>query len=410
MAIDAHASAAFLLVLAVLVMVAKGAGAFAVRLHQPAVLGELLAGVLLGPSALNFLHWHEVASPHLEPAILFIASLGVSLLMFFAGLETDLAELRRVGKVAISAGVSGVIVPVALCAGVAVWFGYPAGQSLFLGVVLSATSVSITVQTLMELDRFRTREGVTLLGAAVADDILAILALSLLIALGSSAGPLATGWALVRMALFFAIAWMGGSLIVNRVLPRAEQLPISEAVLAIVLSVTLLFAWAAEALGGLAAITGAYLVGVLVARGPLVRLVHDRLQPFVQAFLVPIFFVSIGLQTNILSLSAADLGFAVVLTAAAIVSKILGSGGAALLLGEPRRFALRIGFGMVSRGEVGLILAGLGLATGSITQAQFGVVVLVVIVTTLVTPVLIRWSFATRDEAGGVALKGRNGL
>jgi len=384
----------FLLLLAVIIAAAKAAGWVSLRLGQPAVLGEIAAGVVLGPSVLNILGWPAFPE-ELGVIVAHLANIGVIFLMFIAGLETDLAKMRQVGRVAGVVGTAGVFVPLLLGMAAALPFGFPLAQAVFIGVVLTATSVSITVQTLIELGRLESREGTTLLAAAVIDDVIAIIVLSVFVALSGSGGGGLTSVGLVvgRMVVFFTLAVAGGLWVVRRVIPRAERLPISEGLLASVTMLTLVLAWSAEALGQVASITGAYIAGALVAAVGFRKEIEHRLRAFTYAILVPVFFVSIGLQTNARLLAVPDMPFATLVVAAAVVGKILGCGGGAWAAGFTASESLRVGVGMVSRGEVGLIIAGIGLGTGLLTDRGFAVMVIMVLVTTLLTPVLLRAAF-----------------
>jgi Kef-type K+ transport system membrane component KefB len=388
----------FLLLLALIIAAAKAGGWVSLRIGQPAVLGEIVAGVVLGPSLLNVLGWPLFHGEGLATVVGHLANLGVILLMFIAGLETDLDRMRRVGRVAAIAGAAGVFVPLVLGFGAALPFGYPAQQALFVGVVLTATSVSITVQTLIELGQLETKEGTTLLAAAVIDDVIAIIVLSVFVALSGSGGGSIGSVALValRMLLFFALAILAGTFLARRGLPGAARLPVSEGLLASVAVGTLVLAWAAEALGQVAAITGAYLAGVFVAGAGFREEIEHRMRAFTYAILVPVFFVGIGLQTNARLLAAGDLPFALLVIVAAVVGKIAGSGLGARAGGFTSPESLRIGVGMVSRGEVGLIIAGIGIQSGLLTERGFAVMVIMVLVTTLLTPVLLRAAFPRR--------------
>jgi Kef-type K+ transport system membrane component KefB len=395
--VDHDALVRFLPLLALIIAAAKAGGWLSLRLGQPAVLGEIAAGVVLGPSLLNVLGWPAFEVEGLATVVGHLANLGVILLMFIAGLETDLGQMRRVGRVAAMAGTAGVFVPLVFGFGAALPFGYPVQQALFVGVVLTATSVSITVQTLIELGQLETKEGTTLLAAAVIDDVIAIIVLSVFVALSGTGGG-AGSVALVglRMALFFVLAILAGRVLAGRGLPRAARLPVSEGLLAAVAVGTLLLAWAAEALGQVASITGAYIAGVLVAGAGFREEIEHRLRAFTYAILVPVFFVGIGLQTNARLLAPRDLPFALLIIAAAVVGKIIGSGLGARAGGFTGRESLRIGVGMVSRGEVGLIIAGIGLQGGLLTDRGFAVMVIMVLATTLLTPILLRAVFPRR--------------
>ena len=384
-----------LLILALLIVAAKLAGLASTKLGQPAVLGELLAGVILGPTVINIFGLPFLSDDHLGATILHLAEIGVVMLMFIAGLEVDLAQLRRVGKVAFSAGICGVIVPLLLGAGVALAFGYPGQGALFVGIILSATSVSISAQTLLELGRLRGREGVAMLGAAVIDDVLVILVLSVFVAIVQGGGGLlALGAITLRLLLFAALAVPIGLWILPRLAGLARRLPISAGLLSFAVATMFLYAWAAEFIGGVALITGAFLAGVLLGRTTFRHELEEGIGGLPYGFFVPLFFISIGLQANARSLGPATLAFALIISAIAIVSKLLGAGFGARLAGFDRGASFRLGIGMISRGEVGLIVAAVGIAEGLIGDEVFAVMVIMVLVTTLVTPPLLRVAYA----------------
>jgi Kef-type K+ transport system membrane component KefB len=382
----------FLLVLAIVIVAAKGSGYLSTRLGQPAVLGELLAGLILGPTMLNMLHWPVFSDPHLGETLSHLSHLGVLFLMFVAGLEVDLEAMAHAGRPSVLAGVLGVVAPIALGMAAALPFGFDLQRSLFMGLVLAATSVSISAQTLMELRMLRTRVGVALLGAAVVDDVLVILLLSLFIAVtaGGGGGLVAVLWVLVKMVVFLGLALGVGARIIPRLSSLVDQLPVSEGVMALAIVITLLYAWAAEVLGGMAAITGAFLAGLFFARTPLRLSIEEKMRTLTYAWLVPIFFVSIGLEANARALGVEGLPFALILVVVAMLSKVIGSGAGARLGGFSSREALRLGVGMASRGEVGLIVAAVGLSAGLIEETIFANVVIMVLATTLVTPILLR--------------------
>jgi Kef-type K+ transport system membrane component KefB len=389
--------------LMVIITAAKAGGWLAVRLRQPAVLGELLAGVLLGPSLLGMLQWPfltNAAEPHLlTETIYHLAGLGVICLMFLAGLEVDLREMRRTGRVSTLAGIIGVIVPLALGALVVLPFGYHGQAALFVGMILTATSVSISAQTLLELGVLRSREGIALLGAAVVDDVLVILLLSVFVAVAATrAGGGAIVLVLVRMLLYMGLA-IAAVFLLPRLADWVDGQPISEGLAALVLVVTLAYAWTAEVGGGLAAITGAFIAGIGFGRSHLRATIGRSMHTITYGFLVPIFFVSIGLKTNARLLTGAGLLLALVLVIVAVVSKVLGGGLGARLGGFTNRESLRVGVGMISRGEVGLIVASVGVNAGLIQTELFSIVTLIVMVTTLVTPPLLRQVFTTKETS-----------
>jgi Kef-type K+ transport system membrane component KefB len=380
-----------LLVLALIVAAAKLSAAAANRIGQPAVFGEILAGLVLGPTVLDVLGWpmfaHALPPAHGAPpgplieSVRDLADVGVILLMFIAGLETDIAEMRRVGRVAFWAAFGGVVLPLAGGALTAMAFGLPLfWTGLFIGTILTATSVSISAQTLMELNALRTREGSTILGAAVIDDVMGIILLSVVVAFARASGgvsPLDIVWIVVRMVFFF-----GGAILLGRYFERlgawADRLAVSQSLLAVVLVVALLYAWAAEYVGGVAAITGSYLAGVLFAQTRFKAAIDQGIHPLTYSMLVPVFFISIGLLANGRALGDQML-FTGLLVVVAIVTK-------------------RVGAGMISRGEVGLIVAGYGLANGLIGLDVFSAAVIMVLATTMVTPPLLRLTFPRRPS------------
>lgn len=409
------------LLLAVVILAAKGAGALSKRLGQPAVFGELLAGILLGPTLLDILHWPVFTDPHyLEQLVRDLAELGVIFLMFLAGLETDLTEMRKVGTAAFFGAVGGVALPFLAGTGVALAFGFPTYESVFIGTILTATSVSITAQTLLELGRLRSREGTTILGSAVIDDVMGIVILSVVVALhqaglgegpGTAPGAGAAGIAtllpiVLRMAAFFLAALAVGRWLLPPVLRAAARWPGTEPLFAVALVAGLLMAVAAEELGGVAAITGSYMAGVMLTLHPdLKHHVEERLAVLAYGFFVPIFFVNIGLESDVVAaVAASGAGFLILILAAAVLGKVVGSSLGVRPFGFRWIEALRVGIGMVSRGEVALIVAGIGLQEGVISQPVFSVMVVMTLFTTLVTPVLLRWSFGRApDSPSGAA-------
>ena len=382
------------LALVIIILAAKAGGWISVRLRQPAVLGELLAGLVLGPTVIDLLHLPLFDPKVLEETVFDLAELGVVLLMFVAGMEVDLREMTRAGRVAVLGGILGVVVPLIMGAVAALPFGYQGHAALFVGIILTATSVSISAQTLLELSVLRTREGIALLGAAVVDDVLVIVVLSIFLALaGGAVGIGAVAIVIVNMLLYLALAGALGWFMLPRLARWVDRQPISEGLAAMALVSALLFAWAAEVVGGLAAITGAFIAGVGLGRSTLRDKIEQKMHTITYAFLVPIFFVSIGLEANAREITGPALPFLVVLFVVAVASKLIGAGLGARLSGFTTREALRVGIGMISRGEVGLIVASVGIREGIIPQEVFSVVVILILLTTLITPILLRAVF-----------------
>jgi Kef-type K+ transport system membrane component KefB len=389
----------FLAAAVIVLVAAKAAGYLSVRLGQPSVLGELLVGLLLGPTVLNLFHAVPpfAGDDHLAESLTLFAEIGVILLMFLAGLELDLRDLLKSGRVAGLAGTLGVIVPLAGGFVTARLFGIDSTQAIFIGLALSATSVSISAQTLMELGVLRSKVGLGLLGAAVFDDILVVLLLSgASVVFGAAGEQTSVAMVLVRMVLFLAGASVVGLFVVPRLIALVEDLPVSQALATAALVTCFVFAWASEALGGMAAITGAFMAGLFLARTPYAHRIEVSLSALAYGLFVPIFLVNIGLQANLRAITGSDWYLAIALTVVAIVSKVIGSGAGALAGGFNRRDSLRLGLGMISRGEVGLIVASVALRADLISQSTFSGVVFMVIIATLVTPPLLRLAY--RDD------------
>jgi Kef-type K+ transport system membrane component KefB len=380
--------------LVVILVAAKAAGTISTRLGQPSVLGELLAGLILGPSLLDIAHLPFMTDAHLPEFITHLGELGVLLLMFLAGLELHLTELTKTRRVAGLSGTMGVIVPVGMgwLAGLA--FGLPSEQALFLGLAMGATSVSISAQTLIELKVLRSRVGLSLLGAAVFDDILVILLLSTILALGGGGGSIAGVLVvLLRMVAFLVLSVLFGLYALPWLACKVDQLQITQGAATLAIALLLVYGLAAELLGGMAAITGTFFAGLMFARTPQKSIMQKDLQALAYAFFVPIFFVNIGLSINLRNIQPQTLWLALVVIILAVVSKILGCGAGARLAGMTWIESLQLGVGMISRGEVGLIIANVGLVQGLLSQDAFSAVVGMVLATTLLTPPLLRTVF-----------------
>ena len=382
--------------LAILITAAKLGGYLSLRLGQPAVLGALLAGLILGPLLLDFLHWGPFTSLNLGETIRCFAELGVLLLMFIAGLDLHLSDLAKSGKAAVLVGTMGVLLPVVMGYGLGRALSMAVVPAIFIGLILAATSVSISAQTLMELKILRSRVGVTLLGAAVFDDILVVLGLSILVALTDSVtgGLASVGLLILRMWSYLIVASVFGLWLLPKMSQRVDRLPISQGLVAFSFVTILLYAWAAEVWGNMAAITGAFLAGVLLARSPLRERIQSGISTLAYSIFVPIFFTNIGLSANTGELTVASIGLVLAMIGVAILSKVLGAGFGARLGGFSNRAAIQLGVGMMSRGEVGLIVASFGIAKGIISAQVFSAMVGVVIATTLLTPPVLRAMFA----------------
>ncbi len=380
--------------LVIILLAAKAAGYLSTRLGQPSVLGEILVGLLLGPSLLDIAHLSFLPSQTLTEMVHALGQLGVLLLMFIAGLELHLDELRRHARVPAFASVLGVALTVGLGWAVAMLFGLGNQAALFLGLAMGATSVSISAQTLMELKVLRSRVGLGLLGAAVFDDLLVILLFSgFLAVVGGNTNPWGLLLILGRMVLFLLAASAFGLWVLPALAKGVARLPVSQGMLTLALVVMLVYGVAAEVLGGMAAIIGAFIAGLMFARSR----EKERIEPGVLALayglFVPIFFVSIGLSVNLRALGLGALWLSLAVIAAAIAGKLLGAGLGARLGGFNWRESWQLGAGMISRGEVSLIVASVGILQGMVSQDEFSAIVAMVIASTLLTPPLLRQLF-----------------
>lgn len=390
----------FLLV--IILLSAKLAGYLSIRLNQPAVLGELLVGIVLGPTVLNILQWPFIDAS-LKHMLHDLSEMGVLLLMFLAGLELHFRELTRNLRVATLAGTFGVILPILGGWGIGRLFGLDYQAAFFLGLILAATSVSISAQTLMELGHLRSRVGLGLLGAAVLDDILAILFLSVFLALlndnGNWLSLLGIG---LRMLAFLALAFGFGLWILPRWSKTIDRLPISQGTLAFALSIMLIYGVAAETIGHLAPITGAFLAGLMFARTHQKEKIVEGVHVLAYGLFVPIFFINIGLSVNGRNLSPEMFLLALAVILIAVFSKWLGAGLGGYLGGFSKIESIQLGAGMISRGEVGLIIASVGAPYNLVTEDEFAVIVLMVLVTTLLTPVILRLLFNERKATAPI--------
>lgn len=399
--------------LAIIITAAKLGGYLSYRLGQPAVLGELMAGILLGPSIVDLLHLSFFTDQHLPEVIHEMAEIGVLLLMFLAGLDLHLSDLMRSSKVAGLAGILGVVFPLVLGTGTGLLFSMDLQAAIFVGLILAATSVSISAQTLIELKVIRSRVGTGLLGAAVFDDILVILGLSIFTALSK---PETGGgfWGIVlvilQMALYLGVASAVGWWFFPKITRRIHNLPISQGLIVFVFMTILLYGWFAESAGHMATITGAFLAGLWFGRTSLKDKINAGISTIAYGIFVPIFFINIGLSANAHELTVSSLILLAAMTLVAVIGKVVGAGWGALLGGFSQREALQLGVGMMSRGEVGLIVASLGVSDGLIQPDTFSAVVGVVILTTILTPLLLRWLFASGPKLPVVEQKSQEGV
>ena len=395
----------YLLDLALILLSTKVLGMLTRKFQMPQVVGALLAGLILGPAMLNVLS---------ETAFLTqLSELGVIVILFTAGMGTDLKGLRDAGKAGFFVALCGVLVPLAMgtafgaLAGKAGWLpGATLLEDVFLGTILTATSVSITVETLKELGHLDTKVGSTVLAAALIDDVLGLIALTVVSSLAGQGGSLIM--VLVKIVLFFVFAAAVAFAAVRFfrwMISRADGKNLRRyPVLAFVLC--LLMAYCAEAFFGVADIIGAFTAGLVVASTPKAKYIESKFEPLSYLLLTPVFFAGIGIKVELPEISAGLAVFSLLLLTVAVLSKIIGCGLGARLCGFTGHECVQVGVGMACRGEVALIVANRGLSMGVLSQTLMTPVIITVVGCAVLTPVLLKLVF--RDKP--VTAMQENGL
>ena len=387
----------YLLDLALILLSTKLLGIATGKFQMPRVVGALLAGLILGPAMLNVLSETEFLTR--------LSELGVIVILFTAGMSTDLRELRSAGKAGFLVALCGVLVPMLMGTG----FGWLAGkagwlpgntflENIFLGTVLTATSVSITVETLKELGHLDTKVGSTILAAALIDDVLGLVALTVVSSLAGSGNSLPL--VLLKIVLFFVFAVAaayGGIRLFRRIIASAHQKNLRRyPVFAFVLC--LLLAYCAEEFFGVADIIGAFVAGLVVACTPKADYIRSKFEPLSYLLLTPVFFAGIGIKVELPQLNGTLVLFSLSLLAVAILSKIIGCGLGARLCGFDGKECLQVGCGMACRGEVALIVANRGLSIGALSQAMMTPIVITVVGCAVLTPILLKLCFSGQPE------------
>ena len=370
-----------------ILFVAKLFGIIARKLHAPEVVGEIIAGLLIGPAVLGLVHQSDFINK--------MAEIGVIMLMFEAGLSTDMKKLKQTGLKATAIACAGVFVPI--CMGAALYmcfYGFgPIGseqflKGLFIGTIMAATSVSITVAALKELGKLSSTVGTTIVSAAIIDDVIVIIVLTFVLsAKGSGSSVLST---MLKALLFFAIAIISGFVVykafkwLDARYEHTRRIPIAALVYC------LFMAFVAERYFGIADITGAYVAGVVLCNLHDVKYVERKVDVSSYMVFAPIFFAGIGLKVSFENFNPTFLFFSIAFVAVALVSKIIGCGSVSKLCKFKWSDSLKIGIGMMTRGEVALITAQKGLAAGLISSDYFTAVILMILVSSILAPVLLK--------------------
>ena len=384
-----------LLNLAILIFAAKAFGLLSKRIGAPQVVGEIVAGLLVGPAILG------LVKP--DDGIEIFAEIGVILLMFSAGLGTDMKQLKRSGGKAFLVALIGVIVP--LIGGMVlywIFYGYAAPPSkdfytaLFMGTISTATSVSITVAALAEMGKLSSEVGTTIVGAAVIDDVIGIIVLTFVVS--GSGGGANIGIVLIKIVLFFAVTIVLGYVIHKCIAWLEERHPHTQRIPIYSLAFCFAMSYLAQEYFGIADITGAYCAGIALCTINDAEYVENKIDISSYMIFGPIFFACIGLKTELSGMTASILGFSICYIIVALIAKVIGCGLASKICGYDLKDSLRIGAGMMTRGEVALIVAQKGLDAGVLSAVYFPAVILLIIVSSVVTPVVLKYLFMERAK------------
>lgn len=384
-----------LLDLAIIIVFAKGFGIVARYLKAPQVVGQIVAGLVIGPCALGLVDQSEF--------LIQMAEIGVILLMFSAGLETNLRDLMKTGLKALAIACAGVLVP--LVGGTLLYMGMygasPLGspgfyKAVFIGVIMTATSVSITVQTLKDMGKLKGELGTTILSAAIIDDVIGIVVLTFVIGMtGSATNPTKV---IVNTALFFILA-VGVGVIIYVIFkkydtshPHTRRIPI------LGLALCFAMAYVAEEYFGIADITGAYVAGIILCSLKDSDYIAEKMDINSYMLFGPVFFASIGLKTDISGFSKSLIVFCIGFVLVALITKIIGCGLVSRVLGFKGTSAIIVGVGMMTRGEVALIVAQKGLSAKLISSEYFTAVILLIVISSVITPILLKLLYARMDR------------
>lgn len=396
----------YLLSLCVILLSTKIFSIFSQRAQLPQVVGALMAGLFFGPAVLGMITQNLFGVQFClmpSPLLSRMAELGVIVIMFTAGMETNIDELKASGGIGFVVALFGVITPLGMGAGMMYFFqpdiSFP--SAIFVGAVLTATSVSITVEALKELGKMSTKAGNTILAAALIDDILGLICLT--VVTGIAGGDTNLWLVFVKIAGFFAFVWVTG-IIYKRLMMWSDRVQESRnlrryAVMGFALC--LFMAWAAEVLFGVADIIGAFAAGMIIAISPKGQYIASKFDTIAYLLLTPVFFANIGLEVTLPAFSSEIVLFTVVMIIVSIISKLVGCGLGAKICGMDNHQSYVVGLGMVCRGEVALIVAGKGVSMNLIEESELGPIIIMIIVCTIITPIFLKRAFKGQvDEAG----------
>ena len=395
----------YLLSLCVILMSTKIFSILSRRAQLPQVVGALMAGLFFGPAVLGALTQHFFGVQFcLMPSQLLsrMAELGVIVIMFTAGMETNIDELKESGLVGFVVALLGVVVPLGMGAGMMYIFkpGISFPSAIFIGAVLTATSVSITVEALKELGKMSTKVGNTILAAALIDDILGLICLTLITGMAGEAVSLSLTFA--KIMGFFGFVGIAGFIYYHYMVwsDRVQAARNLRRYPVMGFAFCLFMAWAAEVIFGVADIIGAFSAGMIIAMAPKGQYIASKFDTIAYLLLTPIFFANIGLEVTLPTMSMDLVIFTIALVAVSVISKLGGCGLGAKLGGFDNRQSYQIGLGMVCRGEVALIVAGKGMEMNLIDEMYLGPIIIMIIVCTIITPIVLKSAFKGQDVAG----------
>ncbi|MGG0655425.1 cation:proton antiporter [Rummeliibacillus pycnus] len=379
-----------LIQLVIIILATKIAGYIATKFGQPSVLGEIIVGIIIGPAILGL-----VESNGKDDLIHTFSELGVIFLMFFAGLETNLKDLTLNLKSALTVASFGVVLPLIGGYLVGIGFGMDPSHSLFLGIVLTATSVSISVQTFRELGQMNTRESATVLGAAIADDIIGLILLAIVMSI-TVGGDTSIPMVLMKQVVFFAAIVICNWKVVPAISKTIDKFKIPD--LSMVFAVVLCFSYAyfAEFMG-ISNIIGAFFAGLSLANDKHREQFEDKLLPSVSVIFIPVFFTSIGLSVTFKGIGD-HIWLIIILCVVSVLTKVIGAGFGAKITGFNMLSSTLIGTAMVSRGEVALITSSIGFSAGLFSQEYYTPMIIAVVFTTIVTPPLLKICITKKDQ------------
>ena len=386
--------------LAIILFSAKFFGVVARKCKAPQVVGQIIAGLLIGPCLLGWINQSDFIAK--------LAEIGVIILMFEVGLESDIKELMKTGPIALLIACAGVFVPLVLGTllymgfyGTAPWGSENFFKAVFIGTIMTATSVSITVASLQELGKIKSKVGTTIVSAAIIDDVIGILVLTFVIGFKNPNSK--PGMVILQTIAFFAVAIVGGYIVYKVFLTLDKRYPHTRRIPIVSLAFCFALSYIAEKYFGIADITGAYIAGIVLCSLSDNEYIERKSDVISYMFFGPIFFANIGLKTSFSAMNGKLFAFCICFVLVALGAKIIGCGMVGKMCKYNWSDSLKIGVGMMTRGEVALIVAQKGLAAGLLTADYFTAVILLILVSSIATPIILKLLYAQDEKKSGAA-------